>query len=266
MTMNDIAGNAVLIAAGGRSILLQLADPAIGHGVADHSDFAGRPQDRLNNTLSFVYAVTFGTPEEVAAAIRRVNHAHVPVQSAGTADAPAYSAFSPELQLWVAATLYDSALTMHELVYGPLGDAEADAFYGDYRKLGAALQVPVSLWPQDRAAFRTYWAQRLTGLKTDAATRAVAHELLHTRTGPFWMRAALPLGRLITAGLLPPHVRDMFDLPWSKARQRRFDRVMRVTRALYPPLPRRIRHWPKDHYLRLLRASLSTPAAPRESR
>jgi len=264
--MNDIAGNAVLIAAGGRSILLQLAEPAIGHGVADHSDFAGQPQERLNNTLSFVYAVTFGTPEEAAAATLRVNHAHVPVQSPGSAETPAYSAFSPALQLWVAATLYDSALTMHELIYGPLGDAEADSFYDDYRRLGSALQVPVSLWPADRGAFRRYWAERLAALKTDAATRAVAYELLHTRTGPFWMRLGLPLGRLVTAGLLPPHVRDMFDLPWSPARQRRFDRVIRVARVLYPPLPRRIRHWPKDHYLRVLRASLATPAATRESR
>jgi uncharacterized protein (DUF2236 family) len=56
MTMQAIAAEAVLIAAGGRSILLQLADPAIGHGVADHSDFASRPVDRLRGTLTYVYA------------------------------------------------------------------------------------------------------------------------------------------------------------------------------------------------------------------
>lgn len=266
MTVKDIAGNAVLIAAGGRSILLQLANPAIGHGVADHSDFARRPQDRLNNTLSFVYAVVFGTPEEAAAATRRVNDAHVPVHSTGTDTGPAYSAFTPELQLWVAATLYDSAVLMHELVYGPLDDKRADAFYDEYRKLGAALQVPVALWPPDRAAFRVYWNERLALLTTDAATRAVAHELLHTRTAPLWMRVALPLGRLMTTGLLPAPVRDLFDLPWSSARQLRFDRVLRLTRALYPPLPRGIRHWPKNHYLRALRKSLRTTGAPAPGR
>lgn len=264
--MNDIGGNAVLIAAGGRSILLQLADPAIGHGVADHSDFVARPLDRLNNTLSFVYAISFGSPDEAAAATRRVNHAHVPVESAGSGESPAYSAFSPHLQLWVAATLYDSALTMHELVYGPLGDAESDAFYQDYRKIGAALQVPEGLWPSTRADFRVYWAKRLTSLRTDATTRAVAHDLLHSRTGPFWMRAGLPLARLVTAGLLPPPVRDMFDLPWSEARQRRFDRVIGVIRVIYPPLPRRIRHFPKNHYLRALSATTLPPPSVSESR
>nr|WP_276512207.1 oxygenase MpaB family protein [Cryobacterium roopkundense] len=251
-----------MIAAGGRSILLQLANPAIGHGVANHSDFATRPQDRLNNTLSFVYAIVFGTPEEAAVATRRVNHAHVPVHSLGTDTTPAYNAFTPQLQLWVAATLYDSAVLMHELVYGPLSDELADEFYDEYRKLGAALQVPVALWPPTRAAFRVYWNDSLAALTTDAATRAVAHELLHTRKAPLWMRAGLPLGRLMTAGLLPESVRELFDLPWSPTRQVRFDRVLRLTRALYPALPRGIRHWPKNHYLRTLRESMRTAGVP----
>jgi len=267
MLKNDILGNAVLIAAGGRSILLQLADPAIGHGVADHSDFARRPQDRLNNTLGFVYATVFGTADEAAAAARRVNHAHVPVRSEGSAGAPAYSAFTPALQLWVAATLYDSAVSMHELVYGPLDDPLATELYTEYRRLGTALQVPVELWPPDRAAFRVYWDQRLTELKTDAATRAVAHDVLYSRTGPLWIRAGLPLGRLMTTGLLPPTVREMFGLEWSAPRQRRFDRMLGVIRMVYPPLPLFIRHWPKNHYLRVLRGSLRaasppTPAGP----
>lgn len=262
MATKEIIGNAVLIAAGGRAILLQLANPAIGHGVANHSDFAARPQDRLNHTLSFVYAVVFGTPAEAAAAATRVNHAHVPVTSPGTDAHPAYSAFTPKLQLWVAATLYDSAVRMHELVYGPLAGEAADAFYDEYRKLGAALQVPVALWPSDRASFRLYWDESVAQLTTDAATRGVAHELLHTRTAPFWMRAGLPLGRLLTAGLLPPTVRALFDLPWSSARQARFDRVLGVTRALFPVLPLGVRHWPKNYYLRALRESMRTTGAP----
>jgi len=262
MTIKDIVGNAILIAAGGRSILLQLANPAIGHGVANHSDFASRPQDRLKNTLSFVYAIAFGTPEDAVIATRRVNHAHIPVQSPGSETTPAYSAYTPQLQLWVAATLYDSAVLMHELVYGPLSDQLADEFYEEYRKLGAALQVPPDLWPESRSAFRGYWDECLQSLSTDAATRAVAHELLHTRTAPLWMRAGLPLGRLMTAGLLPPHVREMFELPWSAKRQRRFDRALRLTRAVYPSLPRGIRHWPKNHYLRTLRESTRLAVNP----
>lgn len=253
MQMREMAGEAVLIAAGGRSILLQIADPAIGHGVAHHSDFASRPLDRLRGTLTYVYAVVFGTPEEAARARRRVNHAHGPVTGPATAASPAYSAFTPELQLWVAATLYDSAITMRELVYGPLDDDTADAIYREYAVLGTALQMPAELWPPDRAAFTRYWNRRLGELQTDAATRAVARQLLHPRTGPFWLRLMMPLGRFVTVGLLPGSVRELFGLDWSAGSQRRFERLITLTARVYPRLPRRLRHWPKNHYLRAMR-------------
>ena len=255
MQMRDMAGEAVLIAAGGRAILLQIADPAIGHGVAHHSDFASRPLDRLRGTLTYVYAVVFGTPEEATQARRQVDHAHGPVSGPATAQRPAYSAFTPELQLWVAATLYDSALRMRDLVYGPLDDAAADALYREYGVLGTALQMPPELWPRDRGAFAVYWDRRLGQLQTDAATRAVARQLLHPRTGPLWLRLMMPLGRFVTIGLLPPSVRSLFGLPWSARAQRRFDGLIRVTAAVYPRLPRRLRHWPKTHCLRAMRQS-----------
>ncbi len=251
--MRGVAGEGILIAAGGRAILLQLANPAIGHGVANHSHFANRPLDRLNGTLSYVYAIVFGTADLVAMVTARVNHAHIPVHSSGTG--PIYNAFTPELQLWVAATLYESATHLHGLLYGALDDATADAVYREYSRLGTSLQVPPQLWPADRAAFRRYWNEQLPLLTTDAATRAVAHELLHSRAAPPWYRAALPLARLMTAGLLPPEVRELFELPWSPRRQRRFDRVIGGIRFVYPRLPKVLRHWPKNHYLRLLRTS-----------
>ena len=256
MQMKEIAGEAVLIAAGGRAILLQIADPAIGHGVAHHSDFTSRPLDRLRGTLTYVYAVVFGTPEEAAGARRQVNQAHGPVSAPATAASPAYSAFTPELQLWVAATLYESAITMRELVYGPLDDDTADLLYREYAVLGTALQMPSGLWPPDRVAFAAYWDRRLGELQTDAATRAVASQLLHPRTGPVWLRLMMPLARLVTVGLLPGQVRELFGLSWSAGAQRRFDRLIRLTRRVYPRLPRRLRHWPKNHYLRAMRQSL----------
>jgi uncharacterized protein (DUF2236 family) len=255
--MDTVAGEGILIGAGGRAILLQLANPAIGHGVADHSNFSARPLDRLNGTLGYVYATVFGNADQAAAMAARVNHAHVPVHSAGTT--PEYNAFTPELQLWVAATLYESATHLHGLVYGPLDDETADAVYREYSRLGTSLQVPPALWPEDRAAFRRYWNEQLTLLTTDAATRAVAHELLHSRSAPLWYRAALPLARLMTAGLLPPRVRELFDLPWSTKRERRFALVLAGIRLVYPRLPRALRQWPKDHYLRALHAGTPSP-------
>jgi len=254
--MHDLAGESVLIAAGGRSILLQLADLQIGHGVADHSNFAERPLDRLNGTLSYVYAIACGSPAEAAHATARVNQAHGPVQSDGSGGGPAYNAYTPHLQLWVAATLYDSAITMHELVYGRLDDERADAIYREYAALGTALQVSPGLWPATRADFAVYWQRRLGELATDAATRAVARQLLHSPRGPLWLKIAMPFARFLTTGLLPARVRDLFDLPWTPGSERQFRRTLRVIRAVYPALPQRLRHWPKNHYLRILRAQM----------
>jgi len=129
--------------------------------------------------------------------------------------------------------------------------------YERYKLLGTALQVPAALWPATRADFARYWQHRLGQLHTDAATRAVAQQLLYPSSGPLWLRLAMPLGRLITIGLLPPSVRALFQLPWTPCSQRRFERMLRLLRVLYPPLPRRLRHLPKDRYLRALRASMA---------
>jgi len=261
--IRDIAPESVLVLAGGRAILLQLANPAVGHGVARHSDFAARPLNRLHGTLAYVYAVTCGTSIDRAAAVRRVALAHRPVHGptphsadpAGHPPAPAYNAFDPRLQLWVAATLYDSATRMRDLVYGPLADVDAEAVYRDYGVLGTALQVPPGLWPPDRAAFADYWRDAVGGLATDATTLAVAEQLLHPTQGPIGLRLVMPLARFVTTGLLEPAERDLFALAWSPARQRRFDRVIRLVRVVYPRLPRWVRHAPMRHYLRLGRVA-----------
>ncbi|TFC88567.1 oxygenase MpaB family protein [Cryobacterium sp. TMT4-31] len=250
LSIRDVAPESVLVLGGGRAILLQLANPAVGHGVARHSDFATRPLSRLSGTLSYVYAVTCGSPIDRAAAVRRVSLAHRPVHGTQSVGAPGYNAFDPQLQLWVAATLYESATRVHELVYGPLTDADAESVYRDYGVLGTALQVPPGLWPADREAFAAYWSRATSGLATDETTRSVARQLLHPTTGPVWLRLAMPLGRLVTTGLLQPDERALFDLPWSPGRQRRYNAVIGVIRLIYPRLPTRLRQAPMRHYLR----------------
>src|SRR5262249_60078713 len=69
----------VLLAGWGRAILLQLAHPLVAQGVADHSTFAdarwGRAI-RLRHTLRAMLALTFGTPEDAAAAVDGINRIH----------------------------------------------------------------------------------------------------------------------------------------------------------------------------------------------
>jgi uncharacterized protein (DUF2236 family) len=244
----DVSADAVLLIGGARAILLQLANPAVGRGVAEHSDFSDRPLQRLRGTLTYLYVIVFGTPEETRAIAHRVGAAHATVQSA-PGSSP-YDARDEHLQLWVAATLYDTAMRVRELVYGPLSEVDAEALLADYAVVGTTLGVPAALWPANRAAFAEYWQRCAAGLRVDDVSRAVARALLHPPTGPLWLRALMPTVRLVTAGLLSPELREAYDLPHDS---RRFDRLVRGLAAIYPRLPVAIRHAPKRYYLKAFR-------------
>ncbi|MCU1424773.1 MAG: hypothetical protein JWM51_1064 [Microbacteriaceae bacterium] len=248
-TMRDVSNEAVLLAGGARAILLQIAMPQVGHGVARHSDFTADPLRRLRNTLTYLYVLVYGTPAEVDRITGYVDRAHAPVRSAAGEPGPAYDAVDPEQQLWVAATLYDSAMVMHDAVFGALPTDDAESLYAEYRRIGTALQMPAELWPENRAAFRDYWQQALEALAVDDESRRVARDLLFPAGGPWWIRALMPVMRFLTAGMLPESLRAQFGLPWNERRARGYRRVIRLTAVVYPRLPGALRHWPARHYL-----------------
>jgi uncharacterized protein (DUF2236 family) len=241
-TIRELSAEAVLLAGGARAILLQLADPAVAAGVARHSDFAERPLDRLHGTLTYLYVTVYGTDDERAAIAREVGAAQRPVRGDG------YDARDESLQLWVAATLYDSARLVRDRVWHPLTAAEEDALLAEYAAVGTALGMPRALWPTDTAAFARYRDSR--PLRVTPEAREVAQALLHSRAAPLWMRALLPLVRRTTAGMLSPELREAYGLAYDA---RRDERLWGVVRAVYPRLPRRLRTLPARRYLRAYR-------------
>ena len=251
LRLRDISNEAILLAGGARAILLQVAMPPVGRGVADHSDFTADPMRRLRNTLTYLYVLVYGTPQEVERITGYVDRAHTPVHS--DEGSPAYDAFDPHQQLWVAATLYDSALTVYGAVFGEPGADDAESLYRQYAVIGTALQMPADLWPRDRAAFAGYWRETVAGLRVDDEARRVSRDLLHPANGPLWVKAVMPPVRFLTAGLLSPELRRAFDLPWNDRSERRFRRTLRVLAAVYPRLPKRLRRWPARHYLAAFR-------------
>ncbi|WP_161972357.1 oxygenase MpaB family protein [Glaciihabitans arcticus] len=246
--VETFARNGALIAGGARAILLQVADPVVGAGVAQHSDFAHRPLDRLRNTLTFVYAVVLGTPDEATRVAGYVDRAHQGIPGAT----------DPPHQLWVAATLYDSAIVVHEKLYGPVDtdgtDSLADAILARYAPLATSLQVPLADWPASRAEFDPWFAKLATELEVSDDARQVARDLFHPVVAPPWLRAGLPFVALLTASLLGPDLRAAFALPWSPARERRASVAWAVARVAVRLAPRILREWPSRHYLRRLRA------------
>jgi uncharacterized protein (DUF2236 family) len=227
----DYASEGSLIIGGGAAILLQLGDPVVARGVAEHSGFASDPIRRLRHTMSYVYSIGLGTGAQSAKAVRTVNRAHAPVPGA----------FDPEHQLWVAATLYAVGVRLHALLFGRMPAALADEVYARGAELGTALQLPPELWPADRAAFARYWKDAVARLDVTDEAREVADQLLHPAVAPSWLRGAMPLGRIVTAGLLPASVRDAYGLAHHP---RRFRAAIRLLRVIVRLTPRRVRALP----------------------
>lgn len=233
------AADGALVLGGLAAILLQVADPVVGRGVAAHSAFATDPMRRLRHTLTFVYAVTLGTPAQRERAASSVDRAHAGVPGAT----------ETERQLWVAATLVRVGTRVHELLDGPLDPALADEIHERGAELGTALQLPREAWPADRAAFDRYWEVATARLEVTDAARAVARDLLAARAAPWWVRALMPAARTVTAGVLPPAVRDAYGLRHCP---RAFAAWVRVLRTLARTTPRRLREAPSRRLLAAL--------------
>jgi uncharacterized protein (DUF2236 family) len=242
-----VAREGLLLAGGGRATLLQVAHPGVAQGVYDHSNFTERPLDRLRTTMSYVYGVLFGTQEEARLISRAVTAVHRKVTG------PGYHAGDPDLQVWVNATLYDTAVLLYQRVFRPLTGAELDECYRQYRVLATSIGCPENAWPADRPAFQRYWDHMIATLRVSPEAKAIGDALMWPKNLPLALRPGKPVNRLVTIGLLPGPIRDGYRYTWTPARQRLLDGSLRASAVVYPHLPLTLRAGFKDHYLKDLR-------------
>jgi uncharacterized protein (DUF2236 family) len=242
----------VALLAGPANVIMQLARPGVGYGVLESRVESGRvdrhPVKRARTTFTYLAVASKGSDAQKAAFRRAVNKAHAQVYS--TDESPVkYNAFDKDLQLWVAACLYKGGVDIYRLFVGELDDATADQHYRDGMTLGTTLQVPPEMWPADRAAFDEYWQRSLEQVHIDDTVRDYLYPIAANRIrgvklpGPL-QRWHENVALLITTGFLPQRFRDEMRLPWDEARQRRFDRLMRVLSAVNHALPSAVRQFP----------------------
>src|SRR5882724_8581737 len=112
---------AVLLAAGPRALLLQVAHPKVAAAVAEHSRYRSDPLGRLRDTLDAIYSFAFADTSRATQVVRSVNRLHEHVIGRAP-DGQAYAALDPHLLLWVYATLIDSSVLAYETFVGPLSD------------------------------------------------------------------------------------------------------------------------------------------------
>lgn len=238
----------LLLGAGPRALLLQLAHPAVAAGVADHSDFRADPWARLDGTLRSVLRIVYGTATAARAEIRRLNALHA------TITGPTYRARDPKLALWVHATLVDSTIVVADRWLAPLSRARRERAYAETLPIGRAFGIPSDLLPPDLASFEVYIAAQLAPggpVRVGSTARELATVVLHPPLGavapaldglPAWTYSWTLWPAV---GLLPPSVRAGYDLRWGLLERAVSGWLVAGWRAWRPLLPRSIRQMPQ---------------------
>ena len=252
LELSDLLNEPVVMLGAGSAVMYQLALWGVGKGVAEHSTTMKRPTDRLRTTLSFIHVMVLGTDEERRAIARMVNRAH------GTVKGEGYSAFDPDLQLWVASTLAEVARQMYEKLHGPLDEVTLEHLYREGQIYGNILQVRPEMWPATRADFDVYWDRMQTRFRSDPQIRAYAAALLSTRDAKWFLKPQQPFVSLLTRGNLTPECRAALGLPWSARDQKRYDRLWAVVRAVLPRIPLPVRRIPARLMMRDIRWRMRT--------
>ena len=244
----------IVIAGWGRAILLQLAHPLIGAGVADHSSFRGNlvtGVKRLMSTVGAMLSLTFGTDDEAIGTAARINCIHDRVsgalgEPAGTLRAgERYSAHDPELARWVHATLLESIPLVYEQLVGPLTIDERDRYCAEAVVIEPLFGIPERLLPRDSAELDGYVREMLASrrLVVTPRSRRIARAILFPPGWRLMWPAFRPL-QLLTIGLLPPAIRDEYGFTWRRRDARALGRWTTALRLLHHATPRILREWP----------------------
>ncbi len=247
--LRRLNGFAVFLA-GPANVLMQLAWPEVGHGVAESKVESGsvlkHPFKRYRTTIGYLGVALFADEELRAAYREAVNKQHRPVRS-GPESPVKYNAFNRELQLWVASCLYYGARDIMVRTTGPLTPAEEDAVLRASARFGTTLQVPPEMWHEDFASFEEYWADGLARVRIDEPVRDYLMQVLDMSILPLPLK--LLLGRPLqwtNTGFLPEEIRDAMGLEWSERDERAHSTVMRMIGRAMAPLPFRVRNLPVD--------------------
>jgi uncharacterized protein (DUF2236 family) len=160
----------------------------------------GAPVERFFETIRFAQSVFFGDPAEATDAVERINRIHRRVEQARGEEIPQW-AYRDMLFI-----LIDYGERAHEVVFGPMTEAERASHFEVALALGQAMRL--SGLP---ATYPEYRDQRHQQLLDDYARGPLTEELYasYRRALGAWRYRLL---RLIQASVLPEELRDVLRL------------------------------------------------------
>ena len=255
----------VVLLGGTRAVLMQIAHPLVALGVSNHSSYMTDPFGRAERTFLLGEKLTFGSSRTARQAARTINNLHKHVHGHLSTDAGAFShgtrydARDPELLLWVHATLVDTLLLSYQVFVEPLTHAEEEQYYQESKAVARLLGLQEEQMPEGIDDLKDYVSKMVHS--DHLAPTLQARELAYQTLFPPAHSALRPLMHLnlnITNALLPPRVREIYNLEWSTSQQIAFELSARSARLVVPRMPLKLRELPLTR--RLMRGELRKPA------
>lgn len=232
------------------ALLLQLAHPLVAAGVAEHSSFQDDPTRRLMLTLEMLLVTTFGDARQAGEMTRRIAVIHRAVNGSLAQDVgewhrgTPYSATSPELCLWVYATIIETTCNSYSVLVRPLNMNERAELYRESESFGQLYGVGTDIRPVSYQEFQDYYARMLSRLAVGDQARSIARMILRARLRGIPIP---PWGYLLAAGLLPAELRAQYGLHWSAAQRALWWLFTHAVHVVMGRLaPARLRFW--GHY------------------
>ncbi|MFI7319638.1 oxygenase MpaB family protein [Streptomyces venezuelae] len=254
----SIAGDIRMLLMLPPALTMQVAHPAVGAGVDEHSVFRTDPWGRGERSIRSVLLWVYGG-EEAAVEGRRLRVLHRTIQGTDTRGRR-YHALMPANYAWVHATGFPVYRHAQKYLGRPFTEAQERQLYAEWLQVGRILGIHDRDMPQ---TLEEFWPHYRKVLAEEIELTAVAAELTAVDQsvpppdrGPAPLRLLLrilwpvllpPLARFrrfVTIGLMPPDAREAIGLPWTAVQERRLRRLGRVARTVVPLLPERLRYLP----------------------
>lgn len=240
----------VVILAGPRAMLMQIAHPLIAKAVYEHGSFRKNPLQRMRKTLDKGLTMIFGEEKDTLATAQNINKVHEKVK--GTIEEPIgpyaentpYSAKDVELSTWVYATLVDSVIKGYHNFVRPLSQTKCQLYYNQSKEIASLLGIEKELLPRSFEELELYINKMIeSDIVVSEKAKELSRLIFEPEDSPQTL-IAKPLLEFVTLGLLPKKLRDQYGYCWSAWQERTFQEVCQTMRSLVPHLPERLRYVP----------------------
>jgi uncharacterized protein (DUF2236 family) len=239
---------------GQRALLIGALEPLTYTGTMLETRSGDRPFERLARTAKIQETIFLGSREEADEALAKVHRLHETIkgelpEAAGSHPAgSAYSAFDPELMLWTLAVIADSGREMYETLVRPLGPDERERLWQDYVRFGELFGLPRSEVPASQVEFKAWFDGKLAAPDLQATEHGLemAPLVAFRQPVPAAARGNLVVQNHIIKGTLPPRVREIFGIRWSRGHEHSFRAIAAAHRRSRRAFPRRMRRGRND--------------------